>query len=192
MTETPKTKLHINPDKINYSPGYKLNPEKLVGAPQSVLPYILGCFYFKEDYEYFDLVKPYLDIPEPRKSLEEIKQELDEKFEKLIERTHLQYRIGHDWTYTLRKYNQFCKDQDADFEYAKRNGYFPVKLKFVSNTELSVNNTTTSFEIRCGTNNAGYYTIGAGNVRYYMNKKPNWLVRNCAKIFFDFTWKDTP
>jgi hypothetical protein len=89
----------------------------------------------------------------------------------------------------LRKYNQFCKDQDADFEYAKRNGYFPVKLKFVSDTGLSVNNTTTSFEIRCGTNNAGYYTIGAGNVRYYMNKKPNWLVRNCAKIFFDFTWK---
>jgi hypothetical protein len=192
MTETPKTKLHINPDKINYSPGYKLNPEKLVGAPQSVLPYILGCFYFKEEYEYYDVVKPYLDIPEPRKSLEEISQELDEKFEKLIEKTHLKYRIGHDWTYTLRKYNQFCKDQDADFEYAKRNGYFPVKLKFVSNTELSVNSTTASFEIRCGTNNAGYYTIGAGNVRYYMNKKPNWWVRNCAKIFFDFTWKDTP
>ena len=192
MTETPKTNLHINPDKINYSRGYKLNPEKLVGAPQSIIPFLIGAFYYTEDYEYFDLVKPYLDIPEPRKSLEEIKQELDEKFEKLIERTHLQYRIGHDWTYTLRKYNQFCKDQDADFEYAKKNGYFPVKLKFVSDTELSVNNTTTSFEIRCGTNNAGYYTIGAGNVRYYMNKKPNWWMRNCAKIFFDFTWKDTP
>jgi hypothetical protein len=191
MTETPKTKLHINPDKINYSRGYKLNPEKLVGAPQSILPFLIGAFYYTEEYEYFDVIKPYLDIPEPRKSLEEIKQELDEKFEKLIERTHLQYRIGHDWTYTLRKYNQFCKDQDADFEYAKRNGYFPVKLKFVSDAGiLSVNSTTTSFEIRCGTNNAGYYTIGAGNVRYYMNEKPNWLVRNCAKIFFDFTWKD--
>jgi hypothetical protein len=34
--------------------GYKLNPEKLVGAPQNVLPYILGCFYFKEEYEYFN------------------------------------------------------------------------------------------------------------------------------------------
>ena len=192
MTETPKTKLHINPDKINYSRGYKLNPEKLVGAPQSILPFLIGAFYYTEDYEYFDKVKHLLDIPEPRKSLEEIKQELDEKFEKLIERTHLKYRIGHDWTYTLRKYNQFCKDQDADFEYAKRNGYFPVKLKFVSDTGLSVNNTTTPFEIRCGTNNAGYYTIGAGIVRYYMNEKPNWLVRNCAKIFFDFTWKDTP
>ena len=132
MTESPKTKLHINPDKINYSRGYKLNPEKLVGAPQSILPFLIGAFYYTEDYEYFDLVKPYLDIPEPRKSLEEIKQELDEKFEKLIERTHLQYRIGHDWTYTLRKYNQFGKDQDADFEYARENGYFPVKLKFVS------------------------------------------------------------
>ena len=42
--------------------GYKLNPEKLVGAPQSVLPYILGCFYFKEEYEYFfsDEGKEYL------------------------------------------------------------------------------------------------------------------------------------
>ena len=208
MTETPKTKLHINPDKINYSPGYKLNPEKLVGAPQSVLSYILGCFYFKEEYEYFDVVKPYLDIPEPRKSLEEIKQELDEKFEKLIERTHLQYRIGHDWTYKLRRYEEFCKRQDADFEYAKKNGFFRQYLSFttsgnasiangvVPNSYLAVsgslNNTTTSFEIRCGTNNAGYYSIGSGNVRYYMNEKPNWLVRNCAKIFFDFTWKDTP
>jgi len=37
--------------------GYKLNPEKLKGAPQSVLPYILGCFYFTEEYEYFDVSK---------------------------------------------------------------------------------------------------------------------------------------
>ena len=166
--------------------------EKLEQASMREAAYLIAPMNIGEDYEYFDKVKHLLDIPEPRKSLEEIKQELDEKFEKLIERTHLKYRIGHDWTYTLRKYNQFCKDQDADFEYAKRNGYFPVKLKFVSNTELSVNNPVTSFEIRCGTNNAGYYTIGSGNVRYYMNKKPNWLVRNCAKIFFDFTWKDTP
>ena len=173
--------------KIKY---YPVSMKKLEQASMREAAYLIAPMNIGEDYEYFDKVKHLLDIPEPRKSLEEIKQELDEKFENLIERTHLQYRIGHDWTYTLRKYNQFCKDQDADFEYAKRNGYFPVKLKFVSNTELSVNNPVTSFEIRCGTNNAGYYTIGSGNVRYYMNKKPNWLVRNCAKIFFDFTWKD--
>ena len=185
MTEQPKRDWK----KIKY---YPVSMKKLKQASMREAAYLIAPMNIGEDYEYFDEVKHLLDIPEPRKSLEEIKQELDEKFEKLIERTHLQYRIGHDWTYTLRKYNQFCKDQDADFEYAKRNGYFPVKLKFVGNTELGLDNAfTTSFEIRCGTNNAGYYSIGSGNVRYYMNKKPNWWVRNCAKIFFDFTWKDT-
>ena len=173
--------------KIKY---YPVSMKKLEQASMREAAYLIAPMNIGEDYEYFDKVKHLLDIPEPRKSLEEIKQELDEKFEKLIERTHLQYRIGHDWLYKKKRYEEFCKRQDADFEYARENGYFPVKLKFVSNTELSLNNTTTSFEIRCGTNNAGYYTIGAGIVRYYMNEKPNWLVRNCAKIFFDFTWKD--
>ena len=191
MTETPKTKLHINPDKINYFPGYKLNPEKLVRAPQSVLPYILGCFYFKEEYEYYDVVKPYLDIPEPRKSLEEIKQELDEKFEKLIERTHLQYRIGHDWLYKKKRYEEFCKRQDADFEYAKEHGRFKETYTLdYSNLIATGSNITSSFVIRQGNKHEGYYTIGDGYLRFYMNEKPNWLVRNCAKIFFDFTWKD--
>ena len=189
MTETPKTNLHINPDKINYSRGYKLNPEKLVGAPSSVLPPLLGAFYYTEDYEYFDLIKPYLDIPEPRKSLEKIKQELDEKFDKLIERTHLQYRIGHDWTYTLRKYNQFCKDQDADFEYARKNGFFPVKLKFVSNTELSVNSAFTSnFVIKPNGNDVGYWEIQP-NIQVYRKTKPNRIVRYFTKLLLDFTWK---
>ena len=186
MTEQPKRDWR----KIKY---YPVSMKKLEQASMREAAYLIAPMNIGEDYEYFDKVKHLLDIPEPRKSLEEIKQELDEKFEKLIEKTHLQYRIGHDWTYTLRKYNQFCKDQDADFEYAKEHGHFPVKLKFVSDAGiLSVNNPTTSFEIRCGTNHAGYYSIGAGNVRYYMNEKPNWLVKNCAKIFFDFTWKDTP
>ena len=175
--------------KIKY---YPVSMKKLEQASMREAAYLIAPMNIGEDYEYFDKVKHLLDIPEPRKSLEEIKQELDEKFEKLIERTHLQYRIGHDWLYKKKRYEEFCKRQDADFEYARENGFFPVKLKFVSNTELSVNNPVTSFEIRCGTNNAGYYSIGSGNVRYYMNKKPNWWVRNCAKIFFDFTWKDTP
>jgi hypothetical protein len=191
MTESPKTKLHINPDIINYFPGYKLNPVKLAGASQSILPFVCGAFYFTEEYEYFDVIKPYLDIPEPRKSLEEIKQELDEKFEKLIERTHLQYRIGHEWTYTLRKYNQFCKDQDADFEYAKRNGYFPVKLKWVrSNNTLSANsNITSNFVIKPNGNDVGYWEIQP-NIQVYRKTKPNRIVRYFTKLLLDFTWKD--
>ena len=144
----------------------------------------------------YELAKEYFVIPyveEPRKSLEEIQQELDEKFEKLIEKTHLEYRIGHNWLYKKKRYEEFCKRQDADFEYARENGFFPPKLTGTldySNLIATGSNITSSFVIRCGTDNAGYYTIGAGIVKYYMNKKPNWLVRNCAKIFFDFTWKD--
>ena len=185
MTETPKRDWR----KIKY---YPVSMEKLEQASMREAAYLIAPMNIGEDYEYFDKVKHLLDIPEPRKSLEEIKQELDEKFEKLIERTHLKYRIGHDWTYTLRRYNQFCKDQDADFEYAKRNGYFPVKLKFVSDTGLSVNSAFTSnFVIKPNGNDVGYWEIQP-NIQVYRKTKPNRIVRYFSRLLLDFHWKDTP
>ena len=173
--------------------GYKLNPNKLKGAPQSILPYVVGAFYYTKDFEYFDIIKPYLDIPEKSKTLEEIQQELDEKFEKLIEKTHLQYRIGHDWLYKKKRYEEFCKKQDADFEYARENGFFPPKLTGTldySSLIATGSNITSSFVIRCGTDNAGYYTIGNGYLRFYMPDKPNaitrWFMKNCLS----FIWVD--
>ena len=183
MTEKPKRDWR----KIKY---YPVSMKKLEQASMREAAYLIAPMNIGEDYEYFDEVKHLLDIPEPRKSLEEIQQELDEKFEKLIERTHLQYRIGHDWTYTLRKYNQFCKDQDADFEYAKRNGYFPVKLKFVSNTELGLDSSfTTNFVIKPNGNDVGYWEIQP-NIQVYRKTKPNRIVRYFTKLLLDFTWKD--
>jgi hypothetical protein len=35
--------------------GYKLNPNKLVGASSSILPYFVSAFYYTEDFEYFDV-----------------------------------------------------------------------------------------------------------------------------------------
>jgi len=171
--------------------GYKLNPKKLVGAPQSILPFICGAFYYTEDFEYFDVIKPYLNVPEPHKSLEQIQQELEEKFEKLIEKTHLEYRIGHNWLYKLKRYDEFCKKQDEDFESAKKYGSFPVTLTVGTDGSYLVANNTVSWntEYRIGTNKVGYWSIQP-NIKMYLDKKPNWLVRNCAKIFFDFTWKD--
>jgi len=167
--------------------GYKLNPKKLVGAPQSILPFICGAFYYTEEFEYFDVIKPYLDIPEPRKSLEEIQQELDEKIEKLIEKTHLEYRIGHNWLYELRKYEEFCKKQDSDFSYALEYGYFPEKPKWVMTNTLSANsNITSTFVIKQGNKHEGYYTIGNGYLRFYMPYKPNaitrWFMDKCLSI----------
>jgi hypothetical protein len=174
--------------------GYKLNPHKLKGASQSVLPYVCGAFYYTytEDYEYFDIIKPYLDIPEPRKSLEEIQQELDDKFDKLIEKTHLEYRIGHDWLYKKRRYEDFCKKQDEDFEYARKNGQFPPKL-ILSMRALDCSKLSASSSLNwtnsIGNGNAGYWSIQP-SFRVYLEKKPSAIVRYVAKKLLNFTWVD--
>jgi hypothetical protein len=174
--------------------GYKLNLNKLKGAPQSILPYFVGAFYYTEDFEYFDVIKNYLDIPEPRKSLEEISQELDEKFEKLIEKTHFEYRIGHKWLYKKKRYEEFCKRQDADFEYARENGFFPPKLTGTldySNLIATGSNITSTCVIKQGNNHEGYYTFGnCRSFRYYMPEKPNAIVRFFMKNCLGFFWVD--
>ena len=175
--------LAIDPTlKIGPS-GYKLNPEKLKRAPQSVLPYILGCFYFKEEYEYYDVVKPYLDIPEPRKSLEEISQEFDEKIDKQIEDVEykfeqLKYRQEYQFSKKITKIIE-------DIEYARRNGSFPAKLDY-SKLTATGSNITSSFVIKQGNDHEGYYTIGNGYLRFYMPYKPNaitrWFMNKCLSI----------
>ena len=177
--------------------GYKLNPEKLVGAPQSVLPYILGCFYFQEEYEYFDVIKDYLDIPPEPKTLDEISQELDEKFEKLIE----QYkRNSYASTLTTERNYDWNFDRIiGNFEYAKTQGYFP-KVTFISSgtldySKLSVNIgsniSSPCFMVKHGSSHQGYYTIGDdGYYRFYMEKKPNVFFRFFVYKLMGFRWID--
>jgi hypothetical protein len=172
--------------------GYKLNPKKLKKAPQRITPYLfLGAFYYTEDYEYFDVIKPYLDIPESRKSLEEISQECEEKFDRLIERTKEKFNNSYEWNCKLRRYNEFCEKQNADFEYAKEHGQFPQKPKWVIGTALSANSSITStFVIKQGNNHEGYYTIGNGYLRFYMPTKPNAITRWFMDKCLSFRWVD--
>jgi hypothetical protein len=177
--------------------GYKLNPEKLVGAPQSVLPYILGCFYFKEEYEYFDVIKDYLDIPEEPKSLDEISQELDEKFEKLIVGTKAKFECSGD--FAERNYDWNFGRIIGNFEYARENGSFP-KVTFISSgtldySKLSVNSevkfSSPSFVVKHGSSHQGYYTIGDdGYYKFYMEKKPNAFFRFFVYKLMGFRWVD--
>ena len=177
--------------------GYKLNPEKLKGASQSVLPYILGCFYFKEEYEYYDIVKPYLDIPEPHKTLDEISQELDEKFEKLIVGTKAKFECSGD--FAEGRYNRNFDRIIGNFEYAKTHGYFP-QVTFISSgtldySKLSVNIgsniSSPCFMVKHGSSHQGYYTIGDdGYYRFYMEKKPNAFFRFFVYKLMGFRWVD--
>jgi hypothetical protein len=176
--------------------GYKLNPVKLTGASQSILPFVCGAFYYTEDYEYFNIIKPYLDIPKKPKTLEEISQELEEKIDKRIERVKEQFnKLGYTQEYQYQvKFNRIFEN----FEYAQKSGSFPLKLSTSGSYLISgsggaewssaiINN---NFVIKKGNKHEGYYTFGNGYLRYYMNKKPNFVVRFCMDKLLGFKWID--
>jgi hypothetical protein len=168
--------------------GYKLNPNKLKKAPQSILPFVCGAFYYTEDFEYFDVIKPYLDIPEPPKSLEEIQQELDENIDKRIERVKEKFnQLGYTQEYHYEvKFNRIFEN----FEYAKEHGQFPQKSILTYSTSLGTNNFTSTFVIKQGNNHEGYYTIGNGYLRFYMPTKPNAITRWFMDKCLSFRWVD--
>jgi len=174
--------------------GYKLNLNKLKGAPQSILPYFVGAFYYTEDFEYFDVIKPYLDIPEKPKTLEEISQEFDAKIDKRIERVKEQFnQLGYTQEYQYQvKFNRIIEN----FEYAKEHGQFPVTLTVgtsldYSNLIATGSNITSSFVIKQGNKHEGYYTFGnCRSFKYYMPTKPNFIVRFFMKNLLGFFWVD--
>ena len=168
--------------------GYKLNLNKLKGAPQSILPYFVGAFYYTEDFEYFDVIKPYLDIPEQPKSLEEIQQECEEKFDKHIESIKDKFAElkCHQEYYYNQKFNRIIEN----FEDAKKYGSFPAKLDYSKLTVTGGSNITSNFVIKEGGKEVGYYTFGNGYLKYCMNKKPTAIVRFFMNKLLGFRWVD--
>jgi hypothetical protein len=168
--------------------GYKLNPKKLKGAPQSILPYVVGAFYYTEDFEYFDVIKPYLDIPEKPKTLEEIQQECEEKFDKHIESIKDKFAElkCHQEYYYNQRFNRIIEN----FEYARKNGKFPEKYILTYSDKLGVNNFTSSLVIKSGGKEVGFYTFGNGYLKYFMDKKPTMIVRFFMNKLLGFRWVD--
>jgi hypothetical protein len=153
-----------------------------------------------EDNERYEIAKEYFTIPYvapelkgafelPRKSLEEIKQELDEKFEKQIE--DVEYKFAQLKYYQEHRYNQKFDRIIQNFESAKKYGSFPVTLTVGADGSYLVANNTVSWntEYRIGTNEVGYWDIKP-NIKVYLDKKPNRIVRYFSKLLLDFTWKD--
>ena len=177
--------------------GYKLNPEKLKGASSSILPYVLGCFYFQEEYEYFDVIKPYLDIPPEPKTMEQIEEELNEKFENLLVKTKRKFAVSKESA--EYQHNRNFDRIIGNFEYARENGYSP-KVTFISSgtldySKLSITGdakySSPSFVVKQGSNHKGYYTIGNQRYfKYYMSEKPTGIVRFFMKVCLGFFWID--
>ena len=180
----PQGTLKIGPS------GYKIDPKKLAKAPQRIWSYFFGAFYFTEEFEYFDIVKPYLDIPEQPKTLDEIQQEFDEKIDKLIKITKGQFEYSK--IYAEKGYDYKFDKIIENFEYAKEHGEFRPKLKLsYTATGLSAGSYETSFVIKQGNKHEGYYTFGNGRYfKYYMPTKPNVIARFFMKTCLGFFWVD--
>jgi hypothetical protein len=152
-----------------------------------------------EDNEQYELLKEYFTIPNepqeikfelPRKSLEEISQEFDEKIDKRIE--DVEYKFAQLKYYQEHRYDQKFDRIIENFESAKKYGSFPVRLTVgTSDGSYLVANNTVSWntEYRIGTNEVGYWDIKP-NIKVYLEKKPNRIVRYFSKLLLDFTWKD--
>jgi hypothetical protein len=172
--------------------GYKLNPNKLKKAPQSILPYVVGAFYYTEDFEYFDVIKPYLDIPEKPKTLEEISQEFDEKIDKQVE--DVKYKFEQLKYYQEYQFSKKITRIIEDIEHAKTYGSFPTRITIgkldYSKLTATGSNITSSFVIKQGNKHEGYYTIGNGYLRFYMPDKPNFVIRFCMDKLLGFKWID--
>jgi arginyl-tRNA synthetase len=152
-----------------------------------------------EEHEKYELLKEYFTIPNepqefkfelPRKSLEEIQQECEEKFDKHIE--SIKHKFAELKCHQEYYYNQRFNRIIEDFEYAKEHGQFPVRLT-TGNLDCSTLGVSSAVdwttEFRIGKDEVGYWDIKP-NIKVYLKKKPNRVVRYFTKLLLDFTWKD--
>jgi len=152
-----------------------------------------------EDNEQYELLKEYFTIPNepqeikfelPRKSLEEISQEFDEKIDKQIE--DVEYKFAQLKYYQEYQFSKKITRIIEDIEYAKEHGQFPVKLTvgdLCCSTLGASSAVDWSTEFRIGKDEVGYWDIKP-NIKVYLKKKPNVIVRYFTKLLLDFTWND--
>jgi hypothetical protein len=146
--------------------------------------------------EYFTILQKPQELtfpPAPRKSIDEISQELDEKIDALIKTTKEKFECSN--YFAGKRYNQKFDRIIQDFEYAKEHGQFPLKLtlgsEFTVKSSYPASGCQTSFVIKQGNKHEGYYTIGNQRfLKYYMNEKPNAVVRFFMDKLLGFKWVD--
>jgi len=192
MTEQSNWKFTIPKEtpilEIHQPNWYKVDVEKLHFQKMEDVAYLFATMMVSKDYEHFDKVKKFLLIPEESKTLEEISQEFDEKIDKRIESIKHKFaelKCHQEYQYQV-KFNRIFEN----FEYAKEHGQFRPKLTY-SNLIATGSNITSTFVIKQGNKHEGYYTFGnCRSFKYYMNKKPNFVVRFCMDKLLEFKWVD--
>ena len=186
--------FHTKNKKMTEKPHYKLDVDKIktIKDIKNVFELLDLGFYLPEDHKDYNLFKELTIQPEEPKGIEYYQKELDKKFEEIIE----QYkRNSYASKLTAeRKYEDKFDKISYNFQCAVNNGVFPHKRLFgiADYSNVSVNNAITSrYVIKSNpiVIGVGYYQISS-DIQFWMKEKPNFIVRNCAKILLGLIWKD--
>jgi hypothetical protein len=174
-----------------YSKWYDVDTTKITSIKDVEALFSAIGLKVSETNENFDKVKHLLIIPEQPKTLDEISQEFDEKI--LIEKTKRNF-YAHKLTAERKYEDKFDRIFD-NFEYAVKNGNFPLKLNLAYDGGITSPATNlyvdTHFVIKQGNKHEGYYTFGNGRyLRYYMPTKPNMIARFFMKTCLALRWVD--
>ena len=146
--------------------------------------------YYLSEYFTIPQERQGLTFSTPHKTLDEISQELDEKFEKLIEqykRNSYASKLTGQFNYELN-FNRIIEK----FEYAKEHGRFKETYTLDWSNLIATGSNVVSFttQYRVGDSEVGYWDIKP-NIKVYLEKKPNRIVRFFTKLLLDFEWKST-
>ena len=176
-----------------YSKWYDVDTTKITSIKDVEAVFSAIGLKVSETNENFDKVKHLLIVPEKPKTLDEIKEEFDEKIDELIEKTKRNF-YAHKLTAERKYEDKFDKIFD-NFEYAVKNGNFPLKLNLAYDGGITSPATNlyvdTHFVIKQGNKHEGYYTFGNGRyLRYYMPEKPNMIARFFVKTCLALRWVD--
>jgi hypothetical protein len=156
---------------------YPVSLKKLERATPKEVAFLLNMpISLSKEHYFFDKIKHLLDIPEQPKTLEEIKQEFDERFADLVVETRRKFAVSKQKSEYF--FNKFCEKQNEEFDWAKRNGHFPMKLK-ISSTELTGSSLVTV--------KIADPTLSRFN---YKLKKPNAINRWLIKNLFGIEWSE--
>ena len=186
MTET---RIEENP---YFHKWYDVDTTKLTSIKDVEALFCAIGMKVSETNENFDKVKHLLIIPKEPKTLEQISQELDEKFDALIKTTKEKFECSN--YFAGKRYNEKFDRIIQDFEYAKKNGFFPQiqTLTLDSSKFVAIGSSLEpSFVIKQGKTHEGYYTNGNRRyLKYYMPDKPNVIVRFFMRTCLGFYWVD--
>jgi hypothetical protein len=175
---------------------YSIDIEKLSRSGIGPLAYLFADLKVSDDAAYFDEIRHLLLIPEKPKSLDEIQEELDSCIDDIIR--YIKNKFKNARLQAERTFTSDITILKSNFEYAKRNGYFPQKLNVLTGKSGNFIVASTDYVSVCShdilkigsvIDSSGCYEIDS-KLKIFLTKKPSFINKFFVRLFLNWKWRD--